>query len=78
VRRVSLTLKAMAGGPDRLLGLFVADPEMPGDAVHHHPLRRVGAGLSVSGQFLDRLQNRSAKLRCPRGLFGIFAIGVQT
>jgi hypothetical protein len=36
VRRVPLTLETMAGSPDRLLGLFVADPEMSGDAVHYH------------------------------------------
>jgi hypothetical protein len=45
----------MAGSPDRLLGLFDADPEMSGDAVHHHLLRCIGAGLPFGGQFLDSL-----------------------
>jgi hypothetical protein len=39
VRRVPLTLETMAGSPDRLLGLFDADPEMSGDAVHYQPER---------------------------------------
>jgi hypothetical protein len=34
VRRVSRTLETMAASMDSLLGLFAADPEMPGDAVH--------------------------------------------
>jgi hypothetical protein len=55
MRRVSHTLETMACSLDRLLGLFVADPEMSGDAVHHHLLRCIGAGLPFGGQFLDSL-----------------------
>ena len=49
--RVSGTLEAMAGSLDRLLGFLVADPKMPGDAVHHDPLHCVGARLPLGGQF---------------------------
>ena len=55
MRRITRTLETMAGSLDRLLGFLVADPEMPGNAVHHDPLRRVGAGLPLGGQFLDSL-----------------------
>ena len=55
MRRISRTLETMACSLDRLLGFVVADPEMPGDAMHHDPLRRIGAGLPLGSQFLDSL-----------------------
>jgi hypothetical protein len=51
VRRVSHTLEIMASSPDRSLGLFVANPEMPRDTVHHDPLRRVGARLPFGAPY---------------------------
>ena len=69
-------LETVAGSLDRLLGFVVADPEMPGDAVYHDPLRRVGAGLSLGSQFLDSLAEPigQASLGRARGFVGIGAI----
>ncbi len=53
VARVALTIETMAGSPDRLLGLFVADPTS-GDGVHHHPLRRIAVSLPLGGQLLPQ------------------------
>jgi hypothetical protein len=70
MRRLSRTLETMAGGLDRLLGFIVADPEMPGDAMHHDPLRRIGAGLPFGSQFLDSLAEPIGHAK-QRGFFGI-------
>jgi hypothetical protein len=78
VRRVSRTLEAMTGSLDRLLGFLVADPEMSGDAVHHDPLRCVGAGLPLGCQFLDSLAEPIGQARtCARTLRHTYRVWVD-
>jgi hypothetical protein len=77
VRRIPRTLEAMAGSLNRLLGFFVADPEMSGDAVHHDPLAAsVRVCLSAVSPLIAS-QNRSVRLGRLRGLFGIRTIGAR-